>query len=313
MLNANVPTLRTRYVIFLLVFSSIHFTCSPRKHATDPARKAVRSLLLKRNFSFSHAWHRSIYSLHRKPREKHPDTGKWVLTFSDEFDSLNLKKWRPGQPWGEIHPGNLHQYYDAEEVRVKNGILYLGGAYKPKKIRHGDSLLTVPYAIGLINSDISFRQKYGYFEIRSRNPSGSATWPAFWLTGADKWPPEIDIFEMYGRKHGRHIHHQYFTVHWGENNSRSRGFLARKVRLPRDTDTTFHTYACEWTPEKIRFFTDGKLVSVFRVGKRLRPWLDEEMVVIINNCFDTKYLKYLPDSFTRNDFAVDWIRVYKRR
>ena len=47
-----------------------------------------------------------------------------------------------------------------------------------------------------------------------------------------------------------------------------------------------------------------------RVNAQLRKWLDDEMVVIINNCFEAKYLNYLPENFQRNEFVVDWIRVY---
>jgi hypothetical protein len=47
-----------------------------------------------------------------------------------------------------------------------------------------------------------------------------------------------------------------------------------------------------------------------RVNAKLRKWLDDEMVVIINNCFEAKYLKYLPEGFQRNEFVVDWVKVY---
>jgi Beta-glucanase/Beta-glucan synthetase len=45
-----------------------------------------------------------------------------------------------------------------------------------------------------------FKQQYGYFEIRSKMPNSTGTWPAFWLTGTQSWPPEIDIYEWYGGK-----------------------------------------------------------------------------------------------------------------
>ena len=255
------------------------------------------------------------YTFHKKPEPASDSLLRregWLLTFEDNFDSLDTRKWRIGQAWGEMHPENPHQYYAASEVRTKDGYLYLGGSYKPKLIRYNDSVRLIPYAIGLINTDISFTQKYGYFEIRSMNPSGPATWPAFWLTGATRWPPEIDIFEMYGRKTGKSIHKQYATVHWGKNNTRSRGYLTKTINLPNDTDSAFHIYACEWEKDYIKFYTDGHLVSHIRVNKRLRKWLDEEMVVVINNCFDRKYLKYLPESFSSNQFVVDWVRVYKK-
>lgn len=303
-----------RVKLFIVILSTVSLSCNSRDATISVDKRPIKTYLLKKNASIRNACIQAAYTL-RKKSSKKPKTNDsiWELTFSDNFDSLDLKKWRPGQPWGEVHPANLHQYYDASEVQVKNGFLYLGGTYKPKNIVVNDSIVTVPYAIGLINSDISFKQKYGYFEIRSKNPQGPATWPAFWLTGAHRWPPEIDIFEMYGRKTGNSIHNQYACVHWGKSDTRSRGYLVRKINLPNNTDTAFHVYSCEWNPSYIKFYTDGKLSSYMRVNKRLRQWLDDEMVVIINNCFEAKYLEYLPKDFKSNQFVVDYIRVWRKK
>jgi hypothetical protein len=45
-----------------------------------------------------------------------------------------------------------------------------------------------------------FAQQYGYFEMKAELPSGSGTWPAFWLIGINKKPvaSEIDVVEYYG-------------------------------------------------------------------------------------------------------------------
>lgn len=236
----------------------------------------------------------------------------YQLTFHDNFDSINTDKWRLGQPWGYFHEGSLHQYHDVNNVVVKDGFLYLEAKYNPKAFDYKDSNVTIPYSIGLINSDISFKQKYGYFEIRCKNPKGPATWPAFWLTGANRWPPEIDIFEMYGKSTGKRIHKQISSIHYGIRGHKSRGTLIRKIWLPKDTDTAFHVYACQWTSKSIKFYTDGILVRKQKINKRLRPFMDDEMVIVINNGFEAKYLKYLPKEFRGNAFVVDWVRVYKK-
>jgi beta-glucanase (GH16 family) len=280
-----------------------------------PNKKPVKTIFFKKNLTIKNALLAAHYGLNKsfKACDSIKFNQKWQLTFSDNFDSLNLKKWRMGQPWGEYHPNHLHQYYSNNEIKVENGKLYLGGSYSPKTYVTKDTTLTIPYAVGLINSDVSFQQKYGYFEIRSKNPQGAATLPAFWLTGAHRWPPEIDIFEMYGGKGNGKIHNQYATVHWGKDGTKSRGYLTKKINLPNNTDTAFHVYACDWSPKYIKFYTDGKLVRYFRVNKRMRKWLNDEMVIIINNCFQREYLKYLPNNFRSNQFIVDWIRVYKLR
>jgi beta-glucanase (GH16 family) len=45
-----------------------------------------------------------------------------------------------------------------------------------------------------------FSQKFGYFEMKAKLPSGAGVWPAFWLIGVDKKTSaaEIDVLEYYG-------------------------------------------------------------------------------------------------------------------
>ena len=278
-------------------------------------KKPIKLFYFKNHLSVRNGLIKTGYALNKpetKPRDTTPYKPGWTLTFSDEFDTLDTHKWRRGQPWGEYHGAYLHQYYSNNEIKTHNGYLYLGGSYSPKTYVKEDTTFTIPFAVGLINSDVSFSQKYGYFEIRSMNPTGAATWPAFWLTGAHRWPPEIDIFEMYGKKDKGTIHNQYATIHFGKDGKRSRGYLSKKINLPNNTDSVFHVYACEWDPKFIKFYTDGKLVNYIRVNKRLRKWLDDEMVIIINNSFDHRYIDYIHDEFESNQFVVDYVRVYKR-
>ena len=56
-----------------------------------------------------------------------------------------------------------------------------------------------------------FAQRYGYFEMRAKLPTGPGVWPAFWLIG-DRDPStrvEIDVLEYYGIKPDRF----FSTVH----------------------------------------------------------------------------------------------------
>lgn len=300
--------------VFLTTLTT-HTFCQNVPDSLHENQKAVKAFFFKNNFSVHNAVLQTVYAFDKseiKTADTLPFRPGWTLTFFDDFDTLDLKKWRRGQAWGEFHPDNPHQYYSSDDIVTKNGFLYLTGSYRPKTFEREGKSITIPYAVGLINSDISFSQKYGYFEIRSKNPSGAATWPAFWLTGEHRWPPEIDIYEMYGKKGKGSIHNQLATLHWGKAGKRSRGFMTKKINLPNNTDTVFHVYGCEWSEKKIKFYTDGKLVRTIKLNKRLRKWMDDEMVVIINNSFEEKYLKYLPKYFKSNEFVVDWVRVYRK-
>ena len=303
---------------FLILFLICLINSHGQKKEPDPEKNPIKAMFFQRYLnirsivpSFNYFIKTHLLHHHKKYISPLNKIG-WQITFEDNFDSINKEKWRPGQPWGYFHDGSLHQYHEEKNVTTKGGYLHLFGKFEPKEFLHKDSLIKIPYSIGLINSDISFKQKYGYFEIRSKNPTGPATLPAFWLTGANRWPPEIDIFEMYGKKTGKRIHKQVSSIHYGISKQKSRGTLVRKIWLPKDTDTAFHVYACEWSPKFIKFYTDGVLIRKQRINKRLRYWMDDEMVIILNNAFEAKYLKYLPKDFKGNAFVVDWIRVYKK-
>ncbi len=305
-----------KYLTFILILTIKFNLYAQNLDSLKPNKKPIKTYYFKSKWSVKNACLKSIYAFNKqtvKLSKALSNTKDWELVFFDEFDSLDTKKWRLGQAWGEFHPDHLHQYYSKNDVVVNNGTLKLMGSYRPKSFKLKDSNIIIPYSVGLINSDISFKQKYGYFEIRSKNPKGPATLPAFWLSGANRWPPEIDIFEMYGKKTGKNIHNQYATIHWGKSGTKSRGYLTKKINLPNNTDTAFHVYACEWSPKFIKFYTDGKLVNSIRVNKRLRKWLDDEMVVIINNCFEAQYVNYLGSDFKSNFFEVDYVRVYQRK
>lgn len=307
-----------RIFLFLPLFLAFGLNSEAQNGDPNPNKNPVKAMFFQRYLHIGSILHSLNYKLktglfnYDKKYVSPIHKKNYQLTFHDNFDSINTDKWRLGQPWGYFHEGSLHQYHDVNNVVVKDGFLYLVGKYNPKTFDYKDSNVTIPYSIGLINSDISFKQKYGYFEIRCKNPKGPATWPAFWLTGANRWPPEIDIFEMYGKSTGKRIHKQISSIHYGIRGHKSRGTLIRKIWLPKDTDTAFHVYACQWTSKSIKFYTDGILVRKQKINKRLRPFMDEEMVMVINNGFEAKYLKYLPKEFRGNAFVVDWVRVYKK-
>jgi beta-glucanase (GH16 family) len=234
----------------------------------------------------------------------------YMLAFSDEFDSLNTNIWQLGQPWGRYHGQQPHQYYGDSEVFVKNGTLILQNRFAPKKFPSGDTGITIPYGTGLINTANSRNFQYGFFAIRSKNPSGPATWPAFWLTGKNNWPPEIDIFEMYGKHTGKTIHRQTMTLHFGKIETRTKTLLMKAVTLTPDTDTAFHIYACLWTPDRVVFYTDGVPVRSIRMNIWMRQFYQEPMYLVVNNAVDHRYLQHIDNSRLPVALEVDWIRVY---
>lgn len=279
--------------------------------------RGMRGLFFKRHFDFNNRGAEKRFA-------RDEDRSSWVLampfdtvgyrlTFRDDFDSLNGQVWQIGQPWGRFHEGFPHQYYGDSEVVIENGILKLYNRYAPKVVRGTDSNYLIPYGTGLINTSNSAIFTYGYFAIRSKNPRGPATWPAFWLTGKYHWPPEIDIFEMYGRCSGEDIHEQRISVHFGKIENHTKRTLTKSVRLTEDTDTNFHIYSCLWEPGKMTFYTDGVLLKTITLNPWMEQFYKEPMFIILNNAVDHRYLGCIRPGDMPSTFEVDWIRVYQKK
>ncbi len=147
---------------------------------------------------------------------------------------------------------------------------------------------------GLLETQNSFSQEYGYFEIRAQLPSDTGVWPAFWLMPEnDSWPPEIDVFEAYGTSD------LYQTVHTAVTGSDT-------------TQTTwsnqpsmlsgFHTYGVLWTPDQITFYFDGNAV-----GQQSTPAdLHQPMYMLI----DLAMQAGAGVSTDPKSMQVDYVRVY---
>src|SRR5206468_158194 len=98
---------------------------------------------------------------------------------------------------------------------------------------------------------------------RIQIPSGSGTWPAFWMMGSDftraTWPScgEIDVMETIGGEprtvHGT-IHGPGGTATYTDEGIS--GSYALPTTGPALADA-FHVYAVEWDAGSVRFSLDG--------------------------------------------------------
>lgn len=241
------------------------------------------------------------------------DSQGYQLTFIDNFDSFDNKTWGKGQPWGQFHGDNLYQYYDDSAVYTQNGFLYLQNRIAPKQFRHADSQVTIKYGTGIINTAGSHNFTYGYFAIRSKNPSGFATWPAFWLTGKNNWPPEIDIFEMLGKCEKGNIHKQTMSVHYGKIETQTKGSITKEVELEANTDSAFHVYSCLWEPGEITFFTDGVKLKSIKLNNWMEQFFKEPMYLLVNNAVDKGHIQCIDDRQLPVSLVVDWVMVYQKK
>jgi beta-glucanase (GH16 family) len=217
------------------------------------------------------------------------DLSSYEQTFSTDFSkpSQALLK-RNGGPfttrfeeWGGLRtlPGNkeLQLYVDPDFVPAPEGTDKLGRAdartgsgiaalgVNPFSIRQGILEITAiptpasmrgrvdrPFLSGLLCTEWSFAQRYGYFEMRARLPGGRGLWPAFWLVAkTHREHIEIDTMEAVGWD----THHVYQSTHLKE--SRGKGIHVKVGPPGFDYTDGMHSYGVAWTPDDLVFFIDG--------------------------------------------------------
>ncbi len=134
------------------------------------------------------------------------------LTFHDDFNEhpLSSGKWTPHYAGGAAWPdarywggdgsdfkrktsanGEQQIYVDPryagrattplglDPFRVHDGVLSIVASRTPPELK--PVLFDNEYVSGILTTQNSFAQKYGYFEIRAKIPVGTGVWPAFWL------------------------------------------------------------------------------------------------------------------------------------
>ncbi len=112
------------------------------------------------------------------------------------------------------------------------------------------------YTSGLITTQFSFSQQYGYFEMRAKLPRGKGLWPAFWLLPIDKsWPPEIDAMEAFGGPNHRG-EGSLTKIHYASHEITKK--CGSWVDIGTDISQNFHRYGVLWEPDKITYYFDGK-------------------------------------------------------
>jgi beta-glucanase (GH16 family) len=254
------------------------------------------------------------------PLAKAPDGRTLALSFSDDFTT-----WRPfrngqgvwrtwfrdgtGEPLTErtlVGNKELQLYVDPDwapdggppigisPFSLHDGMLEI--RLEPTPARLKERLSGYRYVSGLISSQPSFRQQYGYFEMRAKLPRGKGIWPAFWLLPADlAWPPEIDVMESVGDPSK-----VYVTLH--STTAKSQG---TEVQV---TPDDFHTYAVEWDAETVAWYVDGREVK----RQPTPPDMHKPMYLLANIASGGDWAG-APDASTPLParMAIDWIRAYR--
>lgn len=185
------------------------------------------------------------------------------MTFDDEFNTFSNSSngstgtWMTSLPYGgeaarTLSGNNELEYYSDSSVGVNpfalnNGVLDINAT----PAAAGSNPYGLTYNSGVITTDKSFSQTYGYFEVNAVLPSGQGLWPAFWLLPAtNAYTSELDVFESIDSQSTT----IYSTVHGSTNGTW--GADSQALASP-NTSTGFHTFGVDWEPTTTTFYIDG--------------------------------------------------------
>lgn len=222
-----------------------------------------------------------------------------LTDYSDEFDTLDLNKWKT-----DVASWSDSWSWDPDRVTVAGGKLKIQTTYDP----HMRGEVEVPYKSGILESRAEPRL-YGYFEARMKGASRHpGVCPAFWLYNDDRptqWT-EIDITEL-TQSLGSAKTNWYSThVFWlpGELAVNQRT-INHQDNLPFDPRDDFHVYAVDWNPVRIIWYVDG-----VEVARDVNTSHDQPLNVALSMGIRAPLLVSPSGTGFPTEFEVDYVRAY---
>jgi beta-glucanase (GH16 family) len=179
-------------------------------------------------------------------------------TFDGEFNNFisspdgSTGLWQTTLGYGNrtLGTNGEEEYYSDSSVganpfSVQNGVLDITAS-------PGSNPLNLPYNSGVITTESSFNQLYGYFEIDAKMPAGQGLWPAFWLLPASgAWPPELDVFEVLGNDPTT----LYFSTHSTVQATQGTTLNVANV------SSGFNLYGVMWGPQTVDLYINNVEVA----------------------------------------------------
>ncbi|CAH0335263.1 glycoside hydrolase family 16 protein [Flavobacterium sp. CHNK8] len=234
--------------------------------------------------------------------------GTRKLVWEEHFDekSLNEKTWNielgdgcPNCGWGN----NERQLYTADNHKIEKSCLVITAK------KEADN----KYTSTRITTKGKKEFQYGRFEARAKLPVGQGIWPAFWMLGSNidqvGWPMcgEIDILEYVGKEPDM----VFTSLHTQDSHGNTINTKKTKIE---SIEEGFHLYTIEWTPDKIEFFVDAKLVYTFQPESKTQAvWpYNQPFYFIINMAIGGNFGgPEVDDAIFPQKFYIDYIKVYQ--
>jgi len=199
------------------------------------------------------------------------------LCFQEEFNSstLDTTKW------------NTHQWYESEPDTVNYNVTNGNLDIYPMKNTSGQ------FFNRTIDTDAKYYQRYGYFEIEAKLPTGYGLTPAFWLFAhnSDTTRPDIDVMKAYcGAQNAgtpnystaANVPTNYdAAVHDDTGAVKTKIAMADTLGQSSTLSSAFHKYAVHWSSTQVKFFFDGKQIGSTIDVSALKT-LQERMYILVS-------------------------------
>lgn len=266
----------------------------------------------------------SVFDLPTVPYGKTVNMDRFELVWADEFngDSLDTTVWKQS---GRVSQSTLRRggYWNTDMARVHDGDLHIVTEYYPDGYNGNGK----PgwYTAGIDTQD-SFTQCYGYYEVRCILPEGYGLWSAFWMmnhgvgTIGDEGRDgtEIDIFESaYFSEKGLKKNSVSSNLHFdGYGEAHQQRNVCHTLLTANNPYKEYNTYGLEWNEDGYTFYVNGVKTGKSDFGgvSRNPEWLLLSVEVGGDNAVPGESWagpSIETDTSLVSDFVVDYVRVYQ--
>jgi beta-glucanase (GH16 family) len=268
--------------------------------AAEPDRPTLASMPLRLSFAEEFDRPASFYHPQQAPR------GQWKTNY---FFSVQPTLAPRGWESRTLRANHELQYYGdpfdgTGSFSSRPGSLEIiarPNPYLAEAKTHG-----LPYLSGLITTETSHAQRYGFFEARLTMPVAKGLWPAFWLLPVPKMvaghaaqtgQQEIDVVENVGDRDRVFltVHHDAGGKKKGDSGSVQVGDVARP-----------HDYGVLWSRDWIVWYIDRREVRRVRNRDFHTP-----AYMLLNLAVGGDW-PGSPDAATHFParLSIDWVRAY---
>ena len=250
--------------------------------------------------------------------QRPPVPGDWVQTLDEEFagHAIDPHRWN-------VHPdGNWwdkRMHFSKDEIIVQDGLLHLRMEKKPGRENDDPKGALTDYAAGQPDTYGKWTQRYGYFEIREKQPTANCLWPGFWMmpdrglqsgskerTSVSDGGMEMDVTESQSAWGAYRFN---VACHWDAYTgpaSRGLGTSANYVQPDRDG---FIVVGLLWTPGSMIVYGNGK--EIFHWDNPRVASVQEYL--ILQNEIGGWDNAPVNDTQLPADLLVKYIRVWQRK